>query len=308
MIPSVGKSGTSRIRLARSSSVIALPPRGGRASAAAGPAPAPPRPGLSRSSSAAGAPLEVARAQRGRDDLLEQRRLAPGRGAKGAEVPGVDPVPRDLGARERDVGVALAVEALAAFDPRREQAEVLELARELGRDARRGRTARTCRSPPPARAGRRRGASRGRRSGHELLADHPQRQELVALQAQDRDQSLDIGLGEQPVAAARSARLQQALILEVADLRDRDVGELVPQALADGADRVQVGGRARFRERSSSAQERHPVFADLDLVVVLEHAALDPPLVDERAVEAAEIANREDLRRRGSARRAGARP
>ena len=80
----------------------------------------------------------------------------------------------------------------------------------------------------------------------ELLANNAQRQELVALQAQDRDQALDVCLGEQAVAAACAPRLQQALILEVADLRDRDVGELVPQALAHRADRMQAGRRARF--------------------------------------------------------------
>ena len=45
----------------------------------------------------------------------------------------------------------------------------------------------------------------------------------------------------------------------------------------------------------SSSQEGEPVLADLDLVVVFELGRLDPLLVDEGAVEAAEIADRERL-------------
>jgi hypothetical protein len=71
----------------------------------------------------------------------------------------------------------------------------------------------------------------------ELLADHAQRQELVALQAQDRAQPLDVLLCEQAIAAARPLRMQQPLLLEVADLRDRDVGVLDAQCSADRADR-----------------------------------------------------------------------
>ncbi len=88
----------------------------------------------SRDPRARRAPLQVAGAKRRRDDLLEQRRLTPCGGAEGPQVPRVDPVPGDPGTRERDVGLALAVESLAALDAGCEQAEVLELARELGRD------------------------------------------------------------------------------------------------------------------------------------------------------------------------------
>ena len=38
-------------------------------------------------------------------------------------------------------------------------------------------------------------------AGGQLLADHPQRQELVALQAQDRAQPFDVGLAVEAVAA-----------------------------------------------------------------------------------------------------------
>ena len=77
-------------------------------------------------------------------------------------------------------------------------------------------------------------------AGRELLADHPQRQELVALHAQDRLQALDVGLAVEAVAARRAARHQKLLILEVADLRDRDVVELLRRGSCDGADRERL--------------------------------------------------------------------
>ena len=61
----------------------------------------------------------------------------------------------------------------------------------------------------------------------EFLADDPQRQELVALQPQDRAQPLDVLRREEAVAAGRAPRREQLLLLQVPDLRDRDVGELV---------------------------------------------------------------------------------
>src|SRR5205807_3405723 len=75
--------------------------------------------------------------------------------------------------------------------------------------------------------------------GGELLPDDAERQELVALQAQDRLQPVDLVLAEQAVAAGRAPRRQQALVLQVADLRDRDVRELRLEAPAHGADRLQ---------------------------------------------------------------------
>jgi hypothetical protein len=96
---------------------------------------------------------------------------------------------------------------------------------------------------------------RGAGAGGELLPDHPKRQELVALQPQDRLEPLDVLLAEQPVAAARALGRQQALILEVPDFRDRDVLELWLQPRADSADRVQalfrapLGGHGRTHRR-----------------------------------------------------------
>src|SRR4051812_26342301 len=70
--------------------------------------------------------------------------------------------------------------------------------------------------PPPRRP---RGAPAPpclRRGGRaQLLADDPQRQELVALQAQDRLEPLDVVLAEQPVAALCAPWREEALVLEV---------------------------------------------------------------------------------------------
>ena len=59
------------------------------------------------------AALEIARAEAGGDELLEQRRLAAGRGPKRAQVPRVEAVPCETAAGGGDLDVAFAVEALA---------------------------------------------------------------------------------------------------------------------------------------------------------------------------------------------------
>ena len=107
---------------------------------------------------------------------------------------------------------------------------------------------------PPAwrRAGGRR-AARGGPCASRVSANHAERQELVALEPQDRLEPLDVVVGEETVAAACSPWPEQALILEVPDLRDGDVGELLPQALADGANRVE----ARIRRRRGNGGGRH---------------------------------------------------
>src|SRR5581483_4229065 len=102
---------------------------------------------------------------------------------------------------------------------------------------------------PPRRAtvaaGVRRGDIALGAPSRELLADHPQRQELVALEAQDRAQSLVVVLGVEPVAALGAPRRQQLLVLQVPDLGDRDVGELLLQRLADRPDRDRLLPRTR---------------------------------------------------------------
>ncbi len=181
-----------------------------------------------------------------------------------------------------------------------------------------GRAARTPRAPGPARRRSRpartalRGRARPRLSdprraaalalraaaGGELLADHAQRQELVPLQPQDRLEPLDVLLAEEAVAAARALRREQPLVLEVADLRDRDVGEL--RAAAARRPRRSCAAAAAAPAcrcaSCSSAEEGQAVLADLELVVVLElRRRLDPPPVDEGAVQAAEVLDRERL-------------
>src|SRR5204863_1234891 len=54
---------------------------------------------------------------------------------------------------------------------------------------------------------------------------------------------LEVALAEQPVAALRAARRQEPLVLEVADLGDRDVGELAAQPPDDLADAEQALAR-----------------------------------------------------------------
>jgi len=71
----------------------------------------------------------------------------------------------------------------------------------------------------------------------QFLANYAQGQELVTLQAQDRAEAHDIGGREQAIATCCAPRSEQLLVLQVADLRDRDVGELTLELLADGADR-----------------------------------------------------------------------
>src|SRR5207248_1771215 len=82
-----------------------------------------------------------------------------------------------------------------------------------------------------------------------------QRQELVSLQAQDRLEPLDVLLAEHAIAALRPSWREQPLVLEVADLRDRDIRELLFEHSADGADREQPsfgGGRRHHRLKKVS--------------------------------------------------------
>ena len=201
----------------------------------------------------------VARAQGRLEDLLEQRRLAVRRGAEHAQVAPADAVAGELGHGADDLALGLVVPLRAVALLALDDAVVLELGHELavgagllehvleaeGRpallDPHRGHA-------PPAGALARRGGQVGLGApARELLADHPQGQELVALEAQDRAQPAQVLLRVEPVAAGRALGLQQLLVLEVADLRDRDVGELGLERLGHGPDRHGLaarGGRA----------------------------------------------------------------
>ena len=67
------------------------------------------------------------------------------------------------------------------------------------------------------------------RSALEPIADDPQRQEVLALLAQDHSKQIDVVVVELAVAAGRALGIDQALALEEPDLGDRDVGELLEQ-------------------------------------------------------------------------------
>ena len=192
-----------------------------------------------RSLSAGRAALGVARAQRRRDELLEQRRLAVGRRPERAQVPRVDAEPRQLRADGRDVGVGLGVALVGAAAERREQPVVLELLARTraGSPARRQSSSKSIASTALAER---------RPAGAACARSHPGAASSSRITRSGRNssrwsrrivtQALDVALAEQPVAAPRPLRAQQPLVLEEADLRDRDVRELVAQAPHDLAD------------------------------------------------------------------------
>src|SRR3954453_8248675 len=210
------------------------------------------------------AALRVARAQRRGEDLLQQRRLPVGRGPEGAQVAAAHTVAGELGDGADDLALGLVVvlrpRAVLALD----DAVVLELGDQARVRAgllddvvervqraprRRGHAGAplAARRAVAARPAWRRDVGL-RAPGCELLADNAQGQELVALEAQDRAQAGDVAGAVEPVAAGRAARREQLLVLEVADLRDRDVGELDLERLAQRPDRHRLRGRRVLRE------------------------------------------------------------
>src|SRR3954447_14901872 len=141
----------------------------------------------------------AARPQRRADELLEQRRLAVGGGAKDAEVAAGDAEARELGGGADDLEVGLVEDRAAVTALRLDDPVLGELPQERLRHPRlldqlvlgerlyggvdRGRAAGDGDvGPPPL------GAGAGEVAGGELLADHAQRQELIALHPQDRPQ------------------------------------------------------------------------------------------------------------------------
>src|SRR5580704_631261 len=197
------------------------------------------------------APLGVARAQGRREDLLQQVRLTVGRRAKNAQVAPAYAVARELCDGGDDLPLGLVEVAHAAAHLTLDDTELFELTHELGlrlgllehvvQRVQRTRGlahahARTPRARPVATDTTGDGRGLRRASRRELLADHTQRQELVTLHAQDRAQARDVPLRIEAVAAGCATRRQQLLVLEVADLGDRDVGELLCERLAHGAD------------------------------------------------------------------------
>ena len=77
----------------------------------------------------------------------------------------------------------------------------------------------------------------------QAVPDHLEGQEVLALLAQHPAQALHVVVEELAVARGRTLGVHQALALEEADLRDGDVGELLPQQGQDVAD-GEVGAAA----------------------------------------------------------------
>jgi hypothetical protein len=98
-------------------------------------------------------------------------------------------------------------------------------------------------------SGERRRAPRRFAPGEASLADHAERQKLVPLETEDRPEALDVVVAVEAVAALRPARREEALAFQVADLRDRDVGKLVAELLADRPDRQSPFARVVRRRR-----------------------------------------------------------
>src|SRR5581483_11868200 len=119
------------------------------------------------------------------------------------------PVAAELRAQRRDLDVGVAVAPLPSLDGRLEEPEALEVAQRARGDARPG--AELVGGELLVLVGERGGARLPLRAldrRRELLADHPERQELVPLEAEDRLQAVDVVVAEQPVAARRPARRQ----------------------------------------------------------------------------------------------------
>jgi hypothetical protein len=100
------------------------------------------------------------------------------------------------------------------------------------------------------------GATRG-----ELLPDHAEGQELVALEPEDRPEPAHVRRRVEAITALGAARREQLLVLEVPDLRDRDVRELGLEQLADRTDRERLpppweGLRVRPELRGGRRRER----------------------------------------------------
>ena len=151
MIPAVGKSGTSRIAVAEVEA-HAAPLRGRAQVAQEEQVRELLRDACERLEvvERALAALGVPRPQAGCDELLDERRLPSGRGQERPQVACVDAEAGEPGARRGDVRLALAEEVLAGLDARDDDAELLELADEVGRRRKRGRRARRGRSRPRA--------------------------------------------------------------------------------------------------------------------------------------------------------------
>jgi hypothetical protein len=198
--------------------------------------------------------LRVPGAQRRGEDLLQERRLAVGRGPEHPQVSAPDAVAGQLGHGADDLALGLVVALHARAQLALDHPVLLQLAHELGvrvgvlehvlegvDGSALGHRHRRRPHRPPLRAGRGRGSAA---SGRQLLADDAEWEELVALEAQDGAQSRHVPRRVEAVAPGRAPRREQLLVLEVTDLGDRDVRELRLERLADGADRHRLRAAA----------------------------------------------------------------
>ena len=83
-------------------------------------------------------------------------------------------------------------------------------------------------------------------AGLDAVLDHLERQEVLALLAEDAAQEFHVVAVELAVTRRRAFRIDQALALEEPDLGDRDIGELLEQQgehLTDGEVSVDRRGR-----------------------------------------------------------------
>src|SRR5262249_50884036 len=103
----------------------------------------------------------------------------------------------------------------------------------------------------------------------QLVADHAQRQELVALEPQDRLEPREVVLAEQAVAARRPFGADETLVLEGTGLRDRDVGKLVAEAsdaLADPDRPLALGTVRRGAHLSMKVSRYLPIWSSSPFV------------------------------------------
>ena len=213
-----------------------------RARRAGGRAPAPAR-RASGGPRARLAPLRVARAQRRRDELLEQARLAlgarcgtsAGAGRRSRSARAARRRPRSRRRSRRRAARPPSTRGASRPNSSSSRASSASISARSQSSSGRARPRARQRRPAGAACGpplRPRASScRITRSGRNSSR----------CSSQDRLEPLDVLLAEQPVAALRALRREQALVLEVADLRDRDVRELRLQPPADGADRGRRG-------------------------------------------------------------------
>jgi hypothetical protein len=89
--------------------------------------------------------------------------------------------------------------------------------------------------------------------GVDVVLDDFQRQVLVALEGQDEAQALDVVRGVLPVPGAGPLRRDEALLLEEADLRRRDLRELPRQFAQDLADVEDTGGGKTWSDAGRTA-------------------------------------------------------